>query len=598
MFPNLKNETIIALDIETKDNDIKELGPGYYRAKYGLSDDRILTLAIATQDNVWSFEWNTETRNWLKDNEHLSIIGANTIYDLGWLMVNTDIRFTGRYYDILISESVLCGIEDWYSLDKLARKYLNANKGNDEITEYCEANGWKGDPRGHLYKMVKDPLGLELVLKYNESDARQTYDIFKLQETTPVTELESKNLWMMLEMRKHGIKIDMKKLEKSSIEVGEKVAALQSIVNDIAGFEVKTSSHKHMGKVFDSLGLAYPTTDKGNPSFAKEVLEGFDHPFVNAARDIKTLNKLQTTYLQGFEKYIVNGRVYPEYNPVKNGSRGAVTGRLTANRPGMQTIPSRGIGKSYVRSIFIADDGRILVKQDQSQEELRVFGHFARGTGSKELREAYNEDVNLDMHQFVADWVGIPRSIAKTINFGILYGMGVHKFAVSAGLPVPPPWPTFGCPDYFEKYNAHKEKIIKGYEAAKLFFDYVSKFPCMKVTAKKAEQKCNERGYAKTILNRRRYLNNKNSYKAMNTLIQGTSADIMKLWMVKCYEEGLHNELNFHLTVHDEIVFSMEDTEKGRAAAAEVKRIGETCIDLRVPLKVDHEEGPNWAEVK
>ena len=613
-YPNLKNEKIIALDLETKDQYIKDLGPGYYRAKYEITDDKILTIGIATRDlKQWSFVYDHHTAQWLKDNLHLSIVGANVIYDLGWLMVQDDIIFNGNYYDILGNDIVLTGKEGFCNLDSLAKKYLNEAKGDDEIKNYCEEKGWKGDPRQYLYLLVEDvQKGLPLVLKYNASDAIQTMRILLEQtknipqDLMPVIKLENDFLKPLLDFKRNGIRVDQKKLETVIDSLNDKIITTQQKVSDIAGCEVNTGSAKQLAPIFDELGLSYVETEKGNPSFSEENIENMDHEFPKSILELRHLQKLQSTYFEGFSRFIVNGRVYADIHPLRNNNYGTETGRMSITKPALQTIPKRNLeAKKLARGIYIPEEGYIWESDDQSQEEYRIFAHYARGEGAEELRMQYINNPNMDMHTWTSQFIeGEDRDLAKKINFSGLYGAGVHKFARMLALPIPPPWPKemfrpgIAYDDFLEVYLPHKDMMIAKYKAAQIYFGYHDTFKCIKETSKAATNICKERGYAKTLLGRRRYILAKDSHKALNTTIQGTAADIMKLWIVGCYNAGLQNILKFYLPVHDEFNYAKPPTTEGEEAAKEVKHIGETCLQLRVPLIVERKHGPNWADVE
>lgn len=600
-YPNLKNTKLIAIDSETKETNIKLLGPGYYRAKYNNEDSHILCVAVATKEKSWVFDYNEKTIAWLKDNSHLSVIGANIMYDLLWFNVSDDIKFNGKYYDILINESLIDGGRSYYNLDKCAEKYLGTGKGNDEIKDYCESKGWGGDPREHLYKMYQDPYGKNLVLNYNKSDAGQTFQIFENQikiieanHLQEVYELESNLISVLFKMKQIGVKIDVKRLEETAPKIKARIDLLQEEVDKIVGFKVNVAANASMEQAFKKLNLAYPYTEKGSPSFKSEFLENLDHPFGQKCHEIRALSKLQSTYIAGFEKFIINGRVYTDYHQVKNGSRGAITGRLSATQPALQTIPKKGEGKILARSLFIPEENCLWEKQDQSQEEYRIFAHYARGEGAEQLRYDFINDEKMDMHQWVTDFAKLKnRQTGKTLNFLSIYGGGLHKFALQAGLPIPPLWQDFNLISYQEQVRKFKE-----YEAGKIFFAYHEKLPCIKITAKAAEKACKQRGYAQTFLKRRRYFCNSEAWKSLNEVVQGTGGDLMKKWMVDCDKIGLWEILKLHLTLHDELDFSKPKTKEGEEAAKEVKRIGENCIKLKIPLRVDREEGPNWAEVK
>ena len=601
IYPNLQHEKLIALDIETKDSDLRKLGPGYHRARVGLSDDRILSVGIATQEKEWAFPWNQHTKKWLQGNSHLGLIGANILYDLGWLSVYGDIMFTGRMYDILTNESLIDGGRNWYSLDRLSQKYLGIKKGNDEIEAYAQSQKWKGDARAHLWRMP-----IELVMRYNAIDCRQTYDIFQRQsksirdnELERVANIESRLIPVLLRMRETGVRMDVLGMKTSEHYIRTRILNKQAEIKSIVGWDVNDGSGIDMKKAFEELGLRYPLTEKGNSSFKHDVLDKIDHPFPQAVTELRVLKKLQSTYVVGLQKFLVGDRIYGEFIPVKNGTRGTETGRFSSIRPNLQQIPQHGEGKEIIRSLFLPEEGMLWEKQDQSQEEYRIFGHFAQGGGAEELRKNFHRS-DFDMHQFMAEFTGLvkskkdeARSLAKTLNFLSLYGGGVHKFAGQIGLPIPPPWNFTG----YEEYLEQKDHMLEHYEAAQIYFPYHDRMPAIKYTAKLAEKKCRERGYAKTLLGRRRYLMGNDAYKALNTTIQGTGGDIMKLWLIEAHEAGLWDTLPLHVTVHDEAGFSIPQTKEGEEAAREVQHIGETVVTLKVPLKVDRENGPNWAEV-
>lgn len=609
-FPNLQNTKTIALDLETKDPNLRKLGPGYYRAKYLGEDANILCVSIATKDKEWALPWNENTVKWMKDNLHLSIIGANTMYDLAWLMVSDSTQFKGDYHDILINESLINGqkIEKaWFSLDKCSEKYLAKGKQDQELWEYCDSMAWGGDPRQHIWKMFETEEGRKLVLKYAKADARQTFDIYEAQQAEiekykleRVVKAESRCLKPRLRMKKNGVKFDTEALPKTIDMLFTRMDNLQKEIDHIAGFSVNVAATASMKKAFDSIGLPYAMTAKGNPSFKKDYLLLMQHPFPQKCVEWKMLQKLQSTYASGFEKYIVNGRVYADFHQVKNGSRGTETGRFSASNPNLQNIPQKGEGKAIIRSLFLPEEGHLWEKQDQSQEEFRILAHFARGEGASALREFY-QDPNADMHNFTKDFVKLKdRGDAKTLNFTCVYGCGVHKFAQQANLPVPPPWTFFnyGPDEKWDIYKQEKQHFIDNYRAGKLYFAYHERMPFIKITNKEAEKVCLKRGYAKTILGRRRYLTSSNAWTALNSTVQGSGGDIMKLWLADCEEAGVWDVLPLHLTVHDEAGFSVPPTKEGEEAAKEVQRIGEQCIELRVPLKVDREQGSNWANVK
>lgn len=599
MYPRLDAVKTIALDIETHDPNLKELGPGYHRKRAGMEDSEILTIAIATEDAEWVFLWSENTKKWLQNYPDLNIIGANVIYDLGWL-TSEGVKFNGHYHDILNYESIFDGGRNWYSLDKLAQKYLNQHKENDEIKMYCEKREWKGDPRQHLRQIIRDGRD-DLVLKYNKADARQTFEIFEKQkkQLDNICELEKDVLKTVLRFRMQGVRIDVEALEKTRDRIQKIIDEKTKEAHKIVGFEFKPSGKKDQVKAFDAVGLKYPLTDKGNPSFRKDILQIINHPLAQALYNISVLSKLQTTYLHGFKKFLVGDRVYCEFLSLKNGGKGTETGRFSAIRPALQTIPKKGEGKKLIRSLFLPEVGEKWVSQDQSQEEYRLFAHYARGGGAKELRESFTNDPDFDMHQFTSDYTKINnRSLAKALNFGSMYGMGVHKFADQIGETRPPEWPLKSHfdndNDYYSAMKDHKQYIKENYKAGQLYYGYHDKFSCIKETSKIASETAKNRGWSKTLLGRKRFLKKHECFKALNSVIQGTGGDIMKLWAVGCEKAGLFDTITPLLTVHDSLDCSRPQTKEAKEAAREMKNIGENCIKLRVPLRVDWEEGTSW----
>lgn len=625
-FPNLQNTDIIALDLETHDPDISELGPGQHRP-----DTEILTVAIATEDKSWAFIYDDHAIAWLKDNTHLSVIGANAMYDLGYLAIKDDIIFSGNYYDIFITESLLDAGRWGYrhNLDSLAYKYLNEGKQNNELKDYVlrqralyleekakrkkegkdfeDLYGWKGDdPRRHIKEIMKTPLGRKLVLKYNKDDARQTYAVWELQkpevrkaELNVVDDLENNLLKPLLKLKMTGVRIDVNKLTETKEKVYQLSDALQKEINNLAGFKINIASNDQMVKACKKLDLSWELTAKGNPSFKSEYMEGSASPFFQKCAELRGLYKLQTTYLEGFEKFLVGDRVYTEFHPVKHWGRGTETGRFSATRPALQTIPKRGEGKKLIRGLFLPNENEMLNALDYDSAEFRGYAHFARGEGAEDLRNAYVENPAMDPHIWARDKAHLPkteegRALGKTMNFALIFGAGEARLAVTLGLPVPPPYDF----QNYEEYLAQKDYHIKNFKASELYWAYHDGMPCLKKSSKEAQKVCQRRGYAKTILGRRRYLEGWKTKDAWSTTVQGSVAEIMKKAMLQSYEASIWDKVNVLLTVHDELVVSKPETKEGEEAILELKNIMETALKLRVPLRVGRKEGPNWGAME
>jgi DNA polymerase I-like protein with 3'-5' exonuclease and polymerase domains len=314
----------------------------------------------------------------------------------------------------------------------------------------------------------------------------------------------------------------------------------------------------------------------------------------------------------------INGRIHCLFHPVKNDEGGAVTGRFSSSNPNLQQVPSRDerIGP-LIRGLFLPDEGHQWFCLDWSQVEYRLLVHYAvlnRSTGATEVLNQYLADTRTDYHSIVQALVkeklgrDVPRSKIKNVNFGIIYGMGVEKLGSTIGMD----------PDEMEEF-------LKAYHAAIPFANEMKK----DVTAV-----ANRRGFIKTILGRRRRFDSWESrdwdtsrddspttyeaaiekysgvrnikragtFKALNALIQGSAADLMKMAMLKAWNAGLTSgtggPLRIHLTVHDELDGSIPDSKEGTEALAELKNIMETAIPLKIPMLAEGGIGENWAKAK
>ena len=281
---------------------------------------------------------------------------------------------------------------------------------------------------------------------------------------------------------------------------------------------------------------------------------------------------------------------------------GTVTGRFSSQYPNLQQVPARDpeLGP-MIRSLFIPEEDCEWVCADYSQQEPRVLVHYASlkdmDTAIK-VQDEFNKNEDTDFHQMVADMASIPRKQAKTINLGLFYGMGNKKLAAELGL------------DSDQAYE--------------LFNKYHDKVPFVKELSRQVSHVASTRGYIKTLLGRKRRfdmweprdswgerayslseahsqypkqeLKRAYTHTAMNALIQGSSADITKSAMIKIYEAGLLDEIDLKLTVHDELDFSVEPLKQ--KCFDESLQIMKTCVDLKVPLKVDVEKGLNWGTIE
>jgi DNA polymerase I-like protein with 3'-5' exonuclease and polymerase domains len=354
-----------------------------------------------------------------------------------------------------------------------------------------------------------------------------------------------------------------------------------------------------IAKAFDSLGIEYPKTEKGAPSFTKSFLSHHPHPIAKAIVDAREYNKANGTFIEGLLGYAKHdGRIHGHINQLRSDEGGTVSGRLSMANPNLQQIPARHpeIGPA-IRKLFLPEEGEIWASLDFSQQEPRLAVHYAKLLdlkGADKAAEAYITDPNTDFHQTVADMAGIGRKQAKTIGLGLLYGMGKAKMA--------------------------NELDLSTEEASDLIAKFHELVPFMKGLVTSVQRRVDHpasNGAIRTLLGRRCRFNlweptafglhkpmpreqavleygpslrRAYTYKGLNRLIQGSAADQTKKSMLACVEAG---KLPL-LQVHDELCLSVESVDQANKFAQAMM----DCVKLEVPSKVDIECGPSWGEAK
>ena len=357
-----------------------------------------------------------------------------------------------------------------------------------------------------------------------------------------------------------------------------------------------------MAMALDRAGVELEKTEKTDqPKITADLLEGLDHPVGALLRRAKKMDKLRRTYINGIREHLVGDRIHATFNQLRrtkdDGEQelGAAYGRISSSDPNLQNQPVRDVDIPW-REIYVPDDGEEWIDADYSQQEPRMLTHFAalaNCRGAEEAVRRYNEDANLDNHTMMAQIVydlgtaeptKEQRGNAKTIFLGLCYGMGGGKLCRNLGLPTE--WVTRNGRTYEGA----------GPEGQALFDLFHERAPYVKSLAKKCERAAKRRGYIRTLSGRRcRFPRKKegNGYnwtnKALNRLIQGSSADQTKTAMVAAHDAGLPLQLQ----IHDELTLS-----GGPGEAETLVEVMRDCIELLVPSKVDAHLGANWAEAK
>ena len=600
--PDLSDAKEIAIDLETYDPNIKTRGPGW-----AINNGYVAGVAIAVEgwkgyfpirhEGGGNFDEAILKRQVQKIMDlPCDKIFHNASYDVGWLRW-WGVEVKGKIIDTLIAAPLIDENRFRYSLNELGKDYLKDTKS--EALLYEAAKEWGVDAKGEMYKLPAMYVG-----PYAEQDADLTLRLwqhFKVelikQELSSIFDLETRLFPCLLDMKTKGVRVDLNKAEKIKKDLQKKEDKLLLQIKKDTGVDVDVWAAVSVAKAFDKLNIKYERTPKSNqPKFDKNFLVTHKHPLAKMVVTAREFNKARTTFIDTILTHSYHSIIHADINQMRGETGGTVTGRFSYSNPNLQQIPARNkdIGP-LIRSIFVPDEGCRWGSFDYSQQEPRVLVHFAALTGgglkgADEVIESYKTQ-DPDFHQAVADMAGIDRRTAKTINLGMMYGMGKGKLASELGL--------------------------DRYETEDLFAKFHANVPFVKQLMEQATRKAENVGFLRTLLGRKcrfelweprafgihkalplweaekeygRDLKRAWTYKALNRLIQGSSADMTKKAMVDLYEEGIIS----HIQVHDELNCSIESKEQ----ATRIKEVMENTVQLKVPLKVDAEIGPSWGEIK
>jgi len=604
IYHDFSRSRYISFDTETKDPNLVDLGPGTFRG-----DGFIVGFSLADESGFHEY-YNVNhpdctaaerKRNfeYLRDVMALPVpkVGVNTQYDVDWITNGHGIPVNGDILDCAIAEALLDENLPSFSLDNMAVKYLNKHKAKGVPERICEENGWKGDFRQHLWRM-----NYADVREYGKADALYPIKILltqlKLldaQELMPVFELESKITKILIEMRKIGVRLDQKKREENS-------AALRSALEERKRFLEKHygsfnyNSSKQVARVLDALGAQYKRKEStGNPILDAHALKRLanDYPVCTSIIEIKKIDKILNSFLDKafVENVAPDGRLHSIFYNTKTESEGGLagtrSGRFSCAKMNLQQIPSYDAKEKddfkrwytrLCRELFLPEENHDWLKIDYSQIEYRFMAHFAcnagpNDTSADDVRQAYIDKPDTDYHEMIQELTGLPRKLAKNLNFGVGCGMGKAHMSEFFG------WDPDYCDEVLSTYH--------------------SRAPFVKATMNAVSAKARAQGFIRTFLKRRSRLTDPNkAYIMFCRLCQGSAADLTKQAMVNAWEAGIFDILPLHLTVHDEIDCSMPRTPIGVEAAAELKNIMENALVLRVPIIAEAEIGPNWVDLE
>ena len=581
LLQNLQNQTSVCFDTETTGLDALhaelvgisfsyEKGKGFY---------------IPFPENQAEAQSLVEKLIPFFENENIEKIGQNLKYDLK-VLSNYGITVKGKLFDTMIAH-YLINPDMRHNMDILSETYLKYAPQSIEVLIGKKGKNQKSMREVPLeeikeYAVEDADVTLQLAEIFNtELDKTHTKKLFEEIEIPLVTVLAS--------MEKEGINLDVPFLNSLSKELGDDIAKLESRIYEIAGEKFNLASPKQLGDIlFDKLkigGAKQKKTKTGQYATGEEILSYLakDNEIVSAILDWRSLIKLQNTYVEALPLQVdaKTHRVHTDYMQTV-----AATGRLSSNNPNLQNIPIRTERGRQIRKAFIArDENYTLLSADYSQIELRIIAALC---GEENMIKAFQQGE--DIHKSTAAKVfNVPleevtkeqRSHAKTVNFGIIYGVS-----------------AFGLSNQTSLSRAESAALIEAY--------YIT-YPKLKSYIQEQIESARENGFVQTILGRRRYLKDINSANAIvrgaaernavNAPIQGSAADIIKIAMINIHKRLIAEnwKSKMLLQVHDELVFDVHNSELEKIQPM-IKQEMEQAVVLSVPLEVEIGIGKDWLE--
>ena len=420
-------------------------------------------------------------------------------------------------------------------------------------------------------------------------------------------DLETRLLPCLIDMTWRGVRVDLDKAERLRDELLKREKGVLQSIRKLTGMDVEIWAAQSIAKAFEKLELSYPRTEKDAPSFTKSYLSDHEHELPKLIVEARNLNKTSGTFINTILKHCrSDGRIHSHINQIRSDDGGTVSGRISMNNPNLQQIPARDpeLGP-MIRGLFLPEEGDQWAAIDFSQQEPRILVHYAHVfgqnrnsplRGAEEFVNMYNSDPKTDFHTMVAEMAQIPRKQAKTINLGMMYGMGVNKLADQLGIEADE------ARDIIKQYHSRvpfvkglmngvmnrlNEKDSKG--ELRSLLGRKCRFPLWEPDGfemnKALPFEDAVKTYGDTVRLKRAY-----TYKALNRLIQASAADMTKKAMVDLYESG-HLPL---IQIHDEIAMSVKTV----ADAKNIAKIMENALPLSVPNLCDVEVGPSWGSAR
>jgi len=644
---DLTDIDLVAVDLETYDPNLKTKGLGAVR-----KDGFVTGIAIATKNQSLYFPiahamtdnlnvndtWEYLNEKLFK-NKDIRKVFHNAMYDVCWIRSATGDMPQGQLLDTMIAASVIDETRMKYSLDSISKDYLNEAKYKYDLAEKSLAECGIKDPMSNMHK-----LPYSLVKDYAEQDVNLTLKLWNLFEKKldevlytkinedgskelktcrQIFELETKLFPCLVDMKFKGVKIDVEKAKTLGKLLEKRRDNLVKIIKKRTGIDVEIWAASSIKHLLDHQEITkYKKTKAGLPQLPKDFLKTHENRYLRMIVKARECDKAKGTFVEGLLEFVHEGRIHADINQIRSDQGGTVTGRFSMSNPNLQQIPSRGIIGKKMRELFLPEDGCVWGSFDYSQQEPRIVVHYALKLGlpgTDTLKDEFNKE-DADFHQIVADMAQISRTMAKTINLGLFYGMGKIKLASELNLTRPKANALFA--EYHAKVpfvRRLSQDLIEFAEEHKLLFTLKDRFcrfnkwetrnrewnntinryePVPILTRQDAEtafkaellEKFKDNVADNYMQDFDRYYKPAFTYKALNRLIQGSAADMTKKAMVDLYEKGILPQIQ----IHDELCLSIKNDND----ALIVKETMEQAIPLEVKNKVNYKKGKNWGDIK
>ena len=453
---DLQGIDTVAIDLETYDPNLKTKGLGAIRG-----DGFITGVAVATGKDTVYFplhhsdvvksddekkEFWDQMNKKLLQNDKITKVFHNAMYDVCWLRVETGKMLKGRLVDTMIAASVIDENRFKYSLDSLSKDILDDRKYKYDLQEktFQWSNGMQKDPISNMHKMPAS-----IVKEYAKQDVNLTFRLWKIfdkeldkvlyiklknnKEYTcrNIFELETKLFPCLVDMKFKGVRIDAQKLENFGKKLKYRRDNLLNIIKKHTKVKIQLWAANSIKELLHNQKIKnYEKTPKsGMPKLPKDYLKTHSNRFLRMVSKAREADKVVNTFIEGLKGYIHNGRIHADINQIRSDQGGTVTGRFSMSNPNLQQIPAKGYIGKKMREVFLPEEGHKWGSFDYSQQEPRIVVHYAvkhNLSKTSELRDKFNND-EADFHKIVAEMAHIPRKQAKTINLGLFYGMGKGK---------------------------------------------------------------------------------------------------------------------------------------------------------------------------